>query len=155
MSEIYREQPDIEEREMKEQKKERLVKEIMEKHRKRMEELRENDYIEEPIPLGERRECGTEIEDLEWLIALFKKDYNLEALSSIDALTDEEALKHPIWGSAGKDLIPIDIILKTLERETKITSEKHEELFTQYKLFSNAVGMRNKISGKVEHDRNK
>lgn len=127
------------------------MKQIMEKHEERMKKIKENDYAEDVISLEKRRECEPEIEELEWLIDLFEEIYSLDELNSIADLTVEEASKHPVRAPARKDLIPIDILLKTLERETNIAPKKYEELKKRYANISRAVGIINK--NKVEHNR--
>lgn len=164
MSEIYREQPDIEEQseeqelEVQRLEVEGLVEQIMEKHNERMKKLRENDYVEDSISLKERRECGPEIADLEKLFAFFYKKYSLKELNKLKAITNltpKEAPNNASRESVKKYLIPIDIILKTLERETDIVSEEHieknKELKTRYKYISNTVGIIN--NNKVDHNR--
>lgn len=97
------------------------------------------------------REAGPEIAQFESMIISFESNHSLEELNSIIDLSPKEAPQHPTREPARVALIPIVALLNTLEKETNISPEKHEELKSQYKKLSRAVGMIN--NNKVDHNR--
>jgi len=97
------------------------------------------------------REAGPEIAEFEGLIASFESTHSLAELHAITDLTPKEAPMHPVREPAKEALVPITDMLNKLKRETNITPEKHEELKSEYRRLSRAVGMIN--GGKVDHNR--
>ncbi|MFA7192003.1 MAG: hypothetical protein WC089_01740 [Candidatus Paceibacterota bacterium] len=108
-------------------------------------------FPEKVVSPEDRREAGPEIVEFENMIADFESRHSLAELNSIIDLKSEDAPSHPIREPARLALIPVVALMNTLKNETNITEEKHQELKSQYKILSRAVGMINK--GKVDHDR--
>ena len=109
------------------------------------------DHPETATAPENKRECGPEIAEFEAMIASFESTYPLSELLLIIDLTPNEAPKHPIREPAKNALIPIVALINKLEKETDITSKKHEELRAKYMRLSRAVGIIN--GNKVDHNR--
>jgi hypothetical protein len=92
-------------------------------------------------PLTSLRESGPDIAALEQLIAAFESTYSLEDLHAIVELTLEDALNHPIWGPAMRDLIPIVEKLNTIRVETDVSTDDYVQLKNKYLRLSSAVGI--------------
>ncbi len=132
---------------------ERLGKEIMVKHKEKMEKLRQQKgkkyYVEEPVEI--RRECNPEIEVLENLLIPFESKDFLHKFK--DIAVEKDALNYNERGSANKIICPILVKLDIIDKKTNIIPEKYKELRVRYNKIANAVGMIN--SGIVYHDRAK
>jgi len=100
-----------------------------------------------------KRECGPEIASFEGMIASFEATYSLEELHAIAVLMPKDAPSHPVRQPAKIALEPIVALMHVLKEETDISDAKYAELRAQYKRLSQAVGMINGLTGKVDHTR--
>jgi hypothetical protein len=100
-----------------------------------------------------KRDSGPEIVSLEGMIASFEVTYSLEELHAIDVLMPKDAPSHPLRQPAKIALEPIVALMNVLKEETDISAENYAALRAQYKRLSQAVGMINGITGKVDHTR--
>lgn len=113
---------------------EELLKDFFERH------------PDEEIPMEMRRDPEVEIESLLKMHTEFEAKYPLKELHAIEDPKDKNYSKRI---EAIEDLKPIVLLRLKIKRETTISKEKYDELFTLYKRLSKAVGMLN--NEKVDH----
>ncbi|MBP6855055.1 MAG: hypothetical protein KBD26_01370 [Candidatus Pacebacteria bacterium] len=113
---------------------EELLKDFFERH------------PDEETPMEMRRDPEAEIENLLKMHMEFESKYSLEELHAIENPKDKNYSKRI---EAIEDLKPIVLLRLKIKRETTISKEKYDELFTLYKRLSKAVGMLN--NEKVDH----
>ncbi|MCK9344767.1 MAG: hypothetical protein M0P64_01420 [Candidatus Pacebacteria bacterium] len=104
-----------------------------------------------PVQVETKKGCEQGVVEFENMVAEFEATYSLDELFAIIDLTSDPDRKHPLRDPAKEALKPIFAKLKEIKDGTDITDDKYEELKTQWKKLSNAVGMINK--GIVDHTR--
>lgn len=99
---------------------------------------------------NEQRDCQPEILELQNLFVAFEAKHSLAELLAIVDLTPQDAPHHPVREPARLDLAPINSKLNALKNETDISSEKYDELYSEYRRLSVAVG--NSNGNKIRHE---
>jgi len=85
------------------------------------------------------------------LIKTFEEVYDLDALHAIKKINKKEISNYPERERAKTDLETIFSSIRLLERTTNITQKELDVLKSQYRKFSQAIGIINEETGVVDH----
>jgi len=104
------------------------------------------------VPQESPERCGEKILELEGLFEAYEAKHDLEALSAITTLTDEEAKEHPLRKPAMDDLAPMNALFEQLKGQDAVSKETYDALDARYKVLSRAVGIRTS-NDRLDHTR--
>lgn len=96
------------------------------------------------------REAGPDVSEIEEMFSSFETEYSLSVLDSINEITLDEAMNHPVRKPAKEALAPILKKMEVLNRETNIDRERQEILEMKYKELTKSVGIFRE--GKIIHE---